>query len=475
MTATQALSVLDNGVDIAIAHWEGLAEQLRADIMRHQQEIALRDARNEELQLQLRAEMGKSESLRDDNLQQQRQIELRDAQIEEVERQHQFTKVSETQVPRLCVTCETALPVADAKFCNDCGANQQKKEQQQQLTLHIANSLPTGSAAECIAMAAQFEDRGINAKAGKLYAQAKQYDKALQLLLMCGEAELDAAIEVVVSSRSDQLQDQFCDYVMGEVDGVLKDGKWMFKLYMALGRFGEASSAAVAIAKGEMDLGLAGSYKIARDILRDTVRELISHRIAVPADLRRDLTLVHSYLLVGHLLTQGNQLGAARLLIRVCKYLYRFPKHVVQILTSATVTCHRANLKRSSYDFAAILMQREHCEQVDAKLLKPFKSILEQPEKGVDDDEPNAPCPYCAFPLPVYGLDCPGCKSSIPACVVSGRHMVLNDWTNCPTCRMPALYSAFTMWLAVDKTCPMCETALSVDLLTKSTGYNTDT
>lgn len=53
---------------------------------------------------------------------------------------------------------------------------------------------------------------------------------------------------------------------------------------------------------------------------------------------------MHAYLLVRVLVRQGDHQGAARLLLAVADRIHAFPKHVVPILTSAVIECHRAAL-----------------------------------------------------------------------------------------------------------------------------------
>lgn len=53
-------------------------------------------------------------------------------------------------------------------------------------------------------------------------------------------------------------------------------------------------------------------------------------------------------------------------------------------------------------------------------------------------------------------LECSSCKNILPYCVASGKHMVLDSWTQCPACKFPALYYEFMTVLQNDKACPMC-------------------
>lgn len=50
--------------------------------------------------------------------------------------------------------------------------------------------------------------------------------------------------------------------------------------------------------------------------------------------------------------------------------------------------------------------------------------------------------------------------------VSQGYHMLRSDWTQCPKCAFPALYSHLVTHLAVDPTCPMCEQPLDASAVT---------
>ena len=78
---------------------------------------------------------------------------------------------------------------------------------------------------------------------------------------------------------------------MGDHDGVSKDAKYIFKLYMSLGQFKEAARTAIIIAREEQNLG---NYKIAHDLLLENYRSLKSTSIKVPAEVDRMLMLLHT-------------------------------------------------------------------------------------------------------------------------------------------------------------------------------------
>lgn len=68
----------------------------------------------------------------------------------------------------------------------------------------------------------------------------------------------------------------------------------------------------------------------------------------------------HSYTLVKSLIAIEDHVTAARMLIRVARNISKFPKHVVPILTSTVIECHRAGLKKTSYEYASMLMRPEY-------------------------------------------------------------------------------------------------------------------
>lgn len=50
---------------------------------------------------------------------------------------------------------------------------------------------------------------------------------------------------------------------------------------------------------------------------------------------------------------------------------------------------------------------------------------------------------------------------------LQGYHMLKADWTQCPKCAFPALYSHLTAHLETDPTCPMCEQPLDASAITR--------
>ena len=51
---------------------------------------------------------------------------------------------------------------------------------------------------------------------------------------------------------------------------------------------------------------------------------------------------------------------AARLLCRVAKSISKFQMHIVQLLTKTVIECNKTGLKKSAFDYAALLMRPEY-------------------------------------------------------------------------------------------------------------------
>ncbi|KIH52681.1 tetratricopeptide repeat protein, partial [Ancylostoma duodenale] len=121
--------------------------------------------------------------------------------------------------------------------------------------------------------------------------------KALEYLMTCGEnhESLILAIEAVAAAGDNKLTARLTDYLMGEVDGIPKDAKYLFRLYVALGMTREAATTAVVIARQEQE---QGSYTVARNVLLAMYQELVAKNIKVPNEMQNSLMIIHSYLIV---------------------------------------------------------------------------------------------------------------------------------------------------------------------------------
>ncbi|XP_045406491.1 WD repeat-containing protein 19 isoform X1 [Lemur catta] len=316
-------------------------------------------------------------------------------------------------------------------------------------------------------IALYFEGEKRHFQAGKFFLLCGQYSRALKHFLKCSSSEdnaaLEMAIETVGQAKDELLTSQLIDHLMGESDGMPKDAKYLFRLYMALKQYREAARTAIIIAREEQS---SGNYRNAHDVLFSMYAELKSQKIKIPAEMATSLMILHSYVLVKIHVKNGDHMKGARMLIRVANNISKFPSHIVAILTSTVIECHRAGLKNSAFSFAAMLMRPEYRNKIDAKYKKKIEAMVRRPDTS-ETEEAMTPCPFCEFLLPECELLCPGCKNNIPYCIATGRHMLKDDWTVCPHCDFPALYSEFKTMLNTESTCPMCSERLNCTQLRK--------
>ncbi|EHB16212.1 WD repeat-containing protein 19, partial [Heterocephalus glaber] len=316
-------------------------------------------------------------------------------------------------------------------------------------------------------IALYFEGEKRHFQAGKFFLLCGQYSRALKHFLKCPSSEdnmaIEMAIETVGQAKDELLTSQLIDHLLGENDSMPKDAKYLFRLYMALKQYQEAARTAIIIAREEQS---AGNYRNAHDVLFSMYAELKSQKIKIPSEMATNLMILHSYILVKIHVKNADHLKGARMLIRVANNISKFPSHIVPILTSTVIECHRAGLKNSAFSFAAMLMRPEYRNKIDSKYKKKIEAMVRRPDT-TETEEAMTPCPFCQFLLPECELLCPGCKNNIPYCIVTGRHMLKDDWTVCPHCDFPALYSEFKILLNTESTCPMCSERLNSAQLKK--------
>jgi len=311
--------------------------------------------------------------------------------------------------------------------------------------------------------------------AGEIYArpQCGNYRKALEHFLRCGDRALDSAIKVVGSARQDSLTHMLIDFLNGETDNHVKDAKYIYQLYMALGHYSRAAETATSIAQQEQ---VMGEYVKAHEILFDTCRALLSGSQQVPSDLRDALSLLHSYTLVKKHKKRGNGKRTAYLLLRVAASVSKFPMHDANLLTATVVTCKKMKMHGAAHEWAATLMTHPEMRgKVDPAYGKKLEKVVRKKPKAEDRElpPPHSPCPFCKGSVSEMDLKCTACLNPIPMCIVTGKHMVLDDWSTCPACRFPALYTDFRTYLTTpggpddDGQCPMCNAHVAVETLVR--------
>ncbi|CAG0921516.1 unnamed protein product [Notodromas monacha] len=292
---------------------------------------------------------------------------------------------------------------------------------------------------------------------GKFYFLAGKYEKAMSHLLRHAggtgrtttttsmresaggeDRALQLAVDVAAASGDDKLSGQLIDFLLGDVDGVPKDARYLFRLYMAKKMFRQAAKTAVIIAGEEQS---RGNYRVAHDVLLGMCGELRGQNLPVGQEMQNALALLHSYVLVRVQVKRGEHKIAARLLARVARSISKFPAHVVPILTSTVIECQRSGMKATAFNYAAVLMRPEHRSRIDDKYKSKIEAIVrknagsrakEGSEVSGEDEElgVKTPCPACAFPdLPEMDLDCPRCKTRLPFCLATKQQIFFINYS----------------------------------------------
>ncbi|KAK7079281.1 WD repeat-containing protein 19 [Halocaridina rubra] len=323
-------------------------------------------------------------------------------------------------------------------------------------------------------VALHFDNERNHFLAGKFYYLSGNYPKAVKHLIRASQnsssedsESTQLAIDVVAAANDDALTRQLIDFLMGEVDGIPKDAKFLFRLYMAKKQYREAAKTAIIIAREEQN---AGNYKHAHDVLLIMYGELRKQKLKVPADMTTALLLLHSYTIARLHVRRGDHLKAARMLIRVSNHISKFPAHTVPILTSTVIECQRSGLKSSSFNFAAMLMRPETRGSIDEKYKKKIEAIVRKPQK-TEEEEPSTPCPYCSTPVIETDLECGHCQNALPYCIATGRHILAEDITICPNCKFPAIRNELLKLVEDGEDCPMCNTGLTAEKLQAATNW----
>ncbi|KAI8805835.1 hypothetical protein BJ742DRAFT_819298 [Cladochytrium replicatum] len=362
------------------------------------------------------------------------------------------------------------------EFCLVAGMQDEAFElaQQHDVMEHYAELIKEEATPEMLMNVANFfQNANRPLLAGKYLMQAGNYARALKLFLdipsstssnsSSSPTALDLAIETVGLAKSDALTHELIDYLMGERDGVPKPAKYIFKLYVSLQSYKEAARTAAIIAKEEQ---ASGNYKAAKELVLGSIRELRKRKVKIPSEVDRILMLLHSYMLVKVLIKADEHMNAARLLIRVAHHISQFPSHVVPILTTTVLECHRAGLHRSSFEHAATLMRPEYRGAVDVKFKRKIEQIVRRPE-AIEPEEEQTPCPICGTLLGEMALDCKECKNHLQYCIATGKHMTRSEWSHCPSCLFPGLTAPLQSLVEKTRQCPMCGIELGVESIVK--------
>ena len=93
-------------------------------------------------------------------------------------------------------------------------------------------------------------------------------------------------------------------------------------------------------------------------------------------------------------------------------------------------------------------MKPEFRTQIDVNLKRKIEAIVRRKTASNEEIEDTvSKCPICGLMIGDYQLECPTTRDALPMCVVTGKHMVLDDWTFCPVSKAPALFSEYKRYI----------------------------
>jgi WD repeat-containing protein 19 len=150
-------------------------------------------------------------------------------------------------------------------------------------------------------VALHFENEQNFYLAGKFYMLASSYPEAIKHLIkkqpnaQVEKKAIELAVECIGKANNDALTNLVIEYLMGDHDGMPKDAKYLFKLYLSLKKYVEAAKTAILIARQEQ---LTGNYRDAHDVLYGMYADLLKEKIKIPSELSQNLMYLHSYILI---------------------------------------------------------------------------------------------------------------------------------------------------------------------------------
>lgn len=231
---------------------------------------------------------------------------------------------------------------------------------------------------EAFQIATYFELKHQYLQSGVYFEQCKEVDRALVNYIK-GEA-YDKAIDLVVKLKNEDLSDFLIQVFAGNTsvwEGEERlqvvEPRYLFKLYLLFDKFEEANQVALVIVEKEIE---QAKYGIAHQKIMEMVGQIRERDPkTISFELKNKLIIYHSYILAKKLLKINQHENAAHLLHKVCQFLNYFPKHTVQILTSAVIECTKAKLKFQAYNLATELCKPEFRNQIPDKIKPKIEKI----------------------------------------------------------------------------------------------------
>jgi WD repeat-containing protein 19 len=290
--------------------------------------------------------------------------------------------------------------------------------------------------------------RSENVRAGSAFTLAGDSDRAMCCYMSDGsDTAMDLAIDLAEKVPSRELRERLLDYLTANMAAQTRDIRFLLRMFVIMKLFDEAAETATRVAE---DFRFRGDYRAARDVLSDLINQLKKHGVPVSNEMRQNLMLVHSYLLVKtH--KDENKVIAALLLRRLSRFVSKFPMHATNLLIMGVVECSRCGMRKSAFEIATKLLQPEYVDTLKPDMKSKIQTTVRRKDMSEIEEE-KSPCPACGAEVPISELACGNCKSTLPFDSFTGMHMRRDDWCECPNCHAPASFAT----MQVQKKCMFC-------------------
>lgn len=262
-----------------------------------------------------------------------------------------------------------------------------------------------------------------------------EYEAAIKLLLHYGDGstDIDKALDLLKSCKqSVSTIELVLKYLNGELDGCKRPPIYVFKFYMAMEKYGDATRTAYLLADREIE---AGRYSKAKSVLIQCACKLRAQAKYISTKFRDLLILLHG-LEAGKVFSKaGLHAQAAMCLYRTSRLASRFGDAAVNVLLPATVECSRAGPRyaNEAYECACILL-KEYGDKIPEKYKKPVEQVVRKHKKGEHIDFEYRSCCSCGENVVLGALNCENCMAVLPLDSATGAQITLADYCECPTC-----------------------------------------
>ncbi|KAL8424259.1 hypothetical protein Efla_002877 [Eimeria flavescens] len=326
------------------------------------------------------------------------------------------------------------------------------------------------------------EGQGLLCQSARHRVLAHLHGEALDLLLKAGEEHWAEALELVVELDDSQLAGRLMERLESQSPYCLSEVCRfpMNSLSCRVGTPLEAAERGLALAEHYKQQGhfAAAHAQLLNSLLAwkknqrgIRLRKMPFWRHGANHNAREEqellysrllhnFSLLHSYLLVPRLLSQGEHYNAALLLMRLSSFISEFEADATNVLTSTLLVGAAAGFPSSAVAVAGgRFLLPEIKSQIAAQDKKPLERVLRL-QHSDRSARRLRPCLNCSSNIEEDAIYCQSCKSASPLCAASGLLLTDSQCAACPVCQFPANVKDLEKAYSQQRECPVCREPL---------------